>query len=61
VFLECIFEMLGIFLPNVFYAKVVDNQDELYRSCVVFPKARYQFALLVTMFVQTFLEDFVGQ
>jgi hypothetical protein len=27
----------------------------------VFPKARYQLALLVSEFVETFFEDFVGQ
>jgi hypothetical protein len=61
VFLVCIFEMLGMFLANAFYSEVVDNQCELYWSCVVFPKAEYHFALLVTVFVQTFLEEFAGQ
>ena len=61
MFLERVFEMLGVFLANVFHPKVVHNQCELYRPCVVLPKARYQFALSVAMFVQTFFEEFVGQ
>ncbi len=48
-----------MFFAGVFDAKVIDNQCELYVSCVVLPKARYQFALSV--FVEAFLEEFVGQ
>jgi hypothetical protein len=50
-FLECIFEVFGMFFAKVFYAKVVNNQCELYLSFVMLPKARYQLALLVTVFV----------
>ena len=49
MFFERVFEMLGVFLANVLHPKVVH------------PKTRYQFALLVAVFVQTFLEEFVGQ
>ena len=57
---ERVFEMLGVFLANLFHPKVINNQCELYRPCVMFPKARYQFALSVAMFVQTLFEKFVG-
>ncbi len=56
VFFECILEMLCMFFTNVFDAKINDNQCELYGSCVVLPKSRYQFALLVSVFVDFFLE-----
>ena len=55
--LESVFEMLGVFLANVFHPKVINNQCELYRPCVMFPKTRYQFALSVAVFVQTFFEE----
>ncbi len=50
-----------MFFANVFDAEVIDNQCELYGSCVVLPKARYQFAFLVSVFVEVFFEEFVGQ
>ena len=58
--LERVFEMLGVFLANVFHPKVINDQCELYRPCVMFPKAGYQFALSVAVFVQTLFEKFVG-
>ncbi len=50
-----------MFFADVFHAKVITNQCELYWSCVVFPKAMYKLALLVSMFVETFFEEFFGQ
>ncbi len=61
MFLECVFEMLGVSLAKVFHPKVVHDQSELYWPCVMFPKAGYQFALLVTVFVQSFFKEFVCQ
>ncbi len=61
IFLECVFEMLGVFLAFVFHPEVVNNQCELYRPCGVFPKTGYQFALLVAVFVQSFFKEFVCQ
>ena len=61
VFFECILEMLCTVFVNVFDAKIINNQCELYGSCVVLPKSRYQFALLVSVFVEVFFEEFVGQ
>jgi hypothetical protein len=61
MFLECVFEMLGVFLAFVFHPEVINNQCELYRLCVVFPKTGYQVALLVAMFVQLFFKEFVCQ
>ncbi len=61
VFFECILEMLCMFFANVFDAEIINNQCELYVSCVVLPKSRYQFALPVSVFVEAFFEEFVGQ
>jgi hypothetical protein len=61
VFFECILEMLCMFFANVFDTEVINNQCELYRSCVMLPKARYQFALSVSVLVEAFYEEFVGQ
>jgi hypothetical protein len=61
VFFECILEMLCMFFANVFDAKIIDNQCELYGSYVVLPKSRYQFALPVSVFVEAFFDEFIGQ
>ncbi len=61
VFFKCILEMLCMFFANVFHAKAINKQCELYWSCVVFPKARYQLALSVPVLVETIFEEFVGQ
>jgi hypothetical protein len=51
VFFKCVLEMLCMFFANVFDAEIINNQCELYGSCVVLPKSRHQFALLVSVFV----------
>ncbi len=61
VFFECILEMLCMFFADVFDAKIIDNQCELYGSCVMLPISRYQFALSVSMLIEAFFEEFVGQ
>ncbi len=61
VFFECILEMLCMFFANIFDAEIIDDQCELYGSCVVLPKSRYQFALPVSVFVEVFFKEFVGQ
>ncbi len=38
VFFECVLEMLCMLFAKVFDAKVIDNQCELYGSCVMLPK-----------------------
>ncbi len=60
-FFECVLEILCMFFLNKFDAEIVDNQCELYGSCVVLPKSQYQFALLVSVSVEVFFEEFVGQ
>ncbi len=60
VFFECILEMLCMFFANIFDAEIVDNQCELYGSCVVLPKSKFQFAMLVSVFVEVFFKEFVG-
>ncbi len=61
VFFECVLEMLCMFFADVFDEEIIDNQRELYGSCVVLPKSWYQFALPVSMIVEAFFEEFVGQ
>ncbi len=61
MFVQSPFKMIGMFLTNLVYSKVANNQCELYRLCVVFPKAGYQFALSVSVFVQLFFKEFVRQ
>ncbi len=51
LFLERVFEMLDVFLANVFHPKVVHDQCELYWPCVMLPKTGYQFTLSVAVFV----------
>ena len=59
--LQNLFEMVGMFFSDVFYSKVVNNQRELYWPCVLSPKAGYQFALYVTVFVLSLFKEFVCQ
>jgi hypothetical protein len=61
VFFECVLEMLCMFFADVFAAEIVDNQCQLYGSCDVLPKSRYQFALPLSVFVEAFFVEFVGQ
>ncbi len=61
VIFECILEMLCMFFANVFDAEIINNQCELYGSCVVLPKSWYQFALPVSVFVEAFFKEFIGQ
>ena len=61
VFFKCILEILCMFFANIVDAKIIDNQCELYGSCGVLPKSKYQLALLVSMFVEAFFEEFIGQ
>ncbi len=60
VFFECILELLCMFFADVFDTKIIDNQCELYGSCVVLPKSRYQFALLVSMLFEAFFESLLA-
>ena len=43
----------------IFDAKVVDNKSKLDWSCVVYPEAGRQFALVVPVFVQALLEQLI--
>ncbi len=61
VFFNCVLEMLCMFFADAFHAKIIENQYELYWSCVVFPKARFQLDLSVSVFVESFFEEFVDQ
>jgi hypothetical protein len=61
VFFECVLKMVCMFFANVYDAKIINNQCELYGSCIVLPKSRYQFVLLLSVFVEACFEKFVGQ
>jgi hypothetical protein len=49
VFFKYFLKVLCMFFTDVFQAKIINNQCELYWSCVVLPKARYQLVLLVSI------------
>ncbi len=42
VFFECVLEMLCMFFADVFDAGIINNQCDLYGSCLVLPKSRYK-------------------
>ncbi len=46
--------MVGVLLPNVLDAKVVDTESERERPPVMFPKAQCDVALMVAMLVEAF-------
>lgn len=52
-------KMLGVFTPEVFYSKFVDDKGELDWSPFVHPQSRDKFALKVTIFIETFFKQFV--
>ena len=45
-----------MFFTNILDPEVVDDQCEPYWSPFVFPKTWYEFALVVAVFVESFLE-----
>jgi hypothetical protein len=57
VFLENFCEMVGMLLPNVLDAKIVNTESEQERLPVMFPKAPFDIALLVAMLVESFFEE----
>ena len=44
---------------NVFYAEVIDYETELYRSPFVGPEAGGDFALEISMFVESLFKEFL--
>ena len=58
--LQCLFEMDGVFFAYIFHPEVVHDQCELNWAPVVFPETWDQFALSVTVFIETFFEQFIG-
>ena len=59
MFLEGGHEVDDVFFTNVFHAKIVNHECEGNGSCGVLPEAGYQFALEVTVFVESSLEELV--
>ena len=53
-FLENLCKMVGMLLPNVLDAKVINTESEQERPPVVFPKAWCDFALMVAVLVEAF-------
>ena len=53
--------MDSVALPNIFNTKVIDEQEKHNRGPLVAPQARSGGALVVTMLIETFFEDNVGQ
>jgi len=56
MFFEDSFKMLCMLFADIFYTEIIDYQCELYGTCLVFPEAGYDFALVVTVFVESFLQ-----
>jgi hypothetical protein len=54
VFLKNLYEMVGVLLPDVLDAKVVDTEIEQERLPVMFPKALCDFALMLDVLVEVF-------
>ena len=50
-----------MFFADIFDAKVIDHKGELNRSPVVGPQPRDQRALTVSLGVEAFFEEFVGE
>ena len=59
VFFECVFEVICMFFSNIFYSEVIDHECELYWSCLVTPESWDEFALMISVFVESFFEEFV--
>ena len=53
--------MVGMFLANVFYTKIIDNQCEADRARDVFPQAWGVGNFIVTMFCLALLEEPVSK
>jgi hypothetical protein len=45
--------------PNVFYVEVVDFKTELYQLPFLGPEAGGKFALEISVFVESFFEEFL--
>jgi hypothetical protein len=57
VFLKNLRKMVGMLLPNVLDAKVVNTESEQERPPVIFPKAQCDVALMVALLVEAFFEE----
>ncbi len=57
VFHENLCKMVGVLLPNVLDAKVINTESEQERPPVMFPKARCDIALMVAMLVEAFFKE----
>ena len=59
MFLEGKHEVVNMFFTDVFYAEIVDHECEGNGPCDVLPETGYQFALEVTVFVESLFEELI--
>ena len=52
--------MKSMFFADIFNAKIICDEFELYWSSFVFPKAWDELTLVVAAFVELFFKEFVG-
>jgi hypothetical protein len=52
-----IVQMVGMLLPDILDAKVIDTESEQERPPVMFPKARCDVALMVAVLVEVFFRE----
>jgi hypothetical protein len=61
VFLEWHLEMRDVIVRGVFYAKVVDNKAKHYVMPNVLPETGSVLALVISLCIEAFFEEFVGK
>src|SRR5210317_1720514 len=61
VFLNYFDQMFCMLFAYIFDAKIVDDKSETDRTPIMRPESRSVFALVVSMCIQTFLKEFLGQ
>ena len=49
--------MIGVLLPNVFHAKIINHEGEGDRAPLVLPKTWRDFALMISMLFYSFFEQ----
>jgi hypothetical protein len=61
IFLHHLCQVLGVFFPNVFYPKAVNDKRKSDWTPLMHPQPRHCFALGVAMFLQPFCQEFLGK
>jgi hypothetical protein len=60
IFLHHLYQVLGMFFPNVFYPKVVDDKRKSDWTPLTHPQPRHCFALGLAMLLQPFCQELLG-